>query len=303
MRPLEFEAEAAARRLQDPEADSAARAAAGKDFLSAVESGKKSFADCLVLPGEAGEVVWAYSLMKAQEGVYYALAPRGPRTRALAAPAFGGLVREVLARVQALGAGTLHLRLPRGPGQAELSGILAAEGFRRKHERVEFRTPVAELPAEGSSPFSWRPVQSEGDLTLTRAAELLERAGQGDPDWDPADKPEEMLKAYLSDDQLYGGLDAVQVGFIEGEPAAVVIAQVNPGTGWSRITYMGLLPAFRGRGLGKSLHRHGFEMLRRQGGREYHGGTVDTNASMIALFRAHGCREFRRVEEWSWVSG
>jgi ribosomal protein S18 acetylase RimI-like enzyme len=79
---------------------------------------------------------------------------------------------------------------------------------------------------------------------------------------------------------------------------AIVVAQINPKSGWSRITHMGIIPAFRSRKLGKWVHRHGFEMMRGQGGKLYHGGTVSTNTAMIRLFNQHGCKEYRRMQEW-----
>ncbi len=89
---------------------------------------------------------------------------------------------------------------------------------------------------------------------------------------------------------------------IQVSEAGIVIAQVNPRTAWARITYMGLLPEHRGRGLGRWVHRRGFAMLRAQGGALYHGGTVETNRPMMRLFEAHGCRFHRRLEEWRWTA-
>jgi len=79
---------------------------------------------------------------------------------------------------------------------------------------------------------------------------------------------------------------------------AIVVAQIDPKSGWSPITHMGIIRAFRGRKLGKWVHRHGFEMMRDQGGKLYHGGTVSTNTAMIRLFNQHGCKEFRTIQEW-----
>ena len=88
------------------------------------------------------------------------------------------------------------------------------------------------------------------------------------------------------------------IGSVDGEPAGIVVAQINPRTRWSRISYMGLAPRYRGRGLGRYVHRHGLAMMREQGGELYQGGTVETNRPMVRLFEAHGCRFYRRLEEW-----
>jgi len=79
---------------------------------------------------------------------------------------------------------------------------------------------------------------------------------------------------------------------------ALVCAQVAAESGWSRITYMGPIPAARGQGLGRWVHRRGFAMLKAQGGTLYHGGTAVENHAMCKLFRDHGCTVYRRMTEW-----
>ncbi|MGK5088899.1 GNAT family N-acetyltransferase [Bdellovibrionota bacterium FG-2] len=90
----------------------------------------------------------------------------------------------------------------------------------------------------------------------------------------------------------------IKIAHIKHQPAALIIAQIESTTGWSRITYMGIMPEFRGQGLGKWVHRKGFNMMRKQGGTLYHGGTVVSNKGMIRLFQNHGCKEYRRMQEW-----
>ena len=110
-------------------------------------------------------------------------------------------------------------------------------------------------------------------------------------------KPAEMLANFgrMRDDP-----ECFQIGSLEGEDVAFVCAQVAAKDGWSRIAYMGLVPAARGKGLGRWLHRHGFAMIKEQGGKLYHGGTAASNKAMLALFEAHGCREFKRMTEFDW---
>jgi GNAT superfamily N-acetyltransferase len=181
------------------------------------------------------------------------------------------------------GAGVLDLRLEPSPLSAALPGL----GFRLRHSRVEYRTPLSELPDETGTPLAWRVA------TIAEAAPILQCAAAGDPDFDPDEDARACLESYMTDPVLTHAPECIQVC-----DAGIVIAQVNPRTAWSRITYMGLLPAFRGRGLGRWVHRRGFAMLRAQGGALYHGGTVETNRAMVRLFEAHGCRFYRRLEEW-----
>jgi ribosomal protein S18 acetylase RimI-like enzyme len=54
--------------------------------------------------------------------------------------------------------------------------------------------------------------------------------------------------------------------------------------------FIGVLPPFRGQGLGKVLHAKGLEMLASIGVKEYVGSTDVQNEAMIRTFAANGCR-------------
>lgn len=207
------------------------------------------------------------------------------------------LIFNALKKVKKKGAKRVHLRLIKNEVFSRLYDALSAIGFKILHERIEFKIDVSDLPTDEGSPFVWKQMNSSDKWTIEKIAPLLEKAGSGDPDWDPEDNPLELLKSYLSDPELNGDNECVQVGLLEKKPAAVIVAQVNPSTGWSRITYMGILPPFRGKGLGKWVHRHGFEMMKQQKGKSYIGGTVISNKRMVALFKAHRCKEFQRLVE------
>ena len=269
-----------------------------REFLEERSNGTQSFEDYFVMLDGNRNVAWALKVFPVQTGVYYAIPPRRWAEYLFDPLEFKRIVESVADRCGSLKAHSLQLRLEMGAQSPMMSEILASLGFKKLHERVEFKMPVADLPAEIGTPLKWVAVSASGPMDEESAAALLGQSGQGDPDWSADDDPRQLSKSFLSEKGLYGELDAIQVGFLDGRAAAIVIAQVNQGTGWSRITYMGILPEFRGRGLGKWVHRHGFAMIRTQGGKEYHGGTVSTNAAMIRLFRSHGCHEYRRMGEW-----
>jgi len=196
---------------------------------------------------------------------------------------------------------TLAFRLIEWGDYAPITHLLEELGFKKEQDRVEYRQELAELPNDEGSPLVWSAIQSLELAELEKVVVLLKRAAVGDPSFDPEADSLSELQADLKDTVLTTGPDCIHIGHIDGKPVAVVFAQINPRTQWSRITYMGLLPEFRGAGLGKWVHRHGFEMMRVQGGSLYHGGTVSTNESMIRLFETHGCKVFRRMQEWKCV--
>jgi len=177
----------------------------------------------------------------------------------------------------------------------ELSGL----GFSKNNDRIEYRSEISSLPNEYGSPITWEAMSLAGPWTEKNIVNLLKEVGRGDPDFDVENEDiEAVFKGYLNDKALTNNADCVHVGLCDGKAAALVIAQINPKTGWSRITYMGILPTFRGKGLGKWVHRHGFEMMKAQGGTLYHGGTLVQNKAMINLFLSSGCKEYRSMQEW-----
>jgi ribosomal protein S18 acetylase RimI-like enzyme len=195
------------------------------------------------------------------------------------------------------GAGKLMMRLEQKGIAPEIAAELVRLGFVRKLERIEYRLPLNELPDEAGTPLTW---QHAGELRLTTQAiaQLVLRASEGDPDADPSEDPEKYIVDWLDDPELNCGMECIRVGHLNGVIAALVVAQINPQDGWSRLSYMGVLPEFRGRGLGKWVHRHGFTELRRQGGVFYHGGTCSPNLAMRRLFETSGAKLYRVMDEW-----
>ena len=179
-----------------------------------------------------------------------------------------------------------------------LSDALTHLGFSCHGTRIEYRAQVADLPDDVGSPLTWRDLSVVGEQ---QAAAMLARVSQGDPHGlGLGEDPLLALRGHLQDEGLRSEPACVQLGSLDGALVAFVCAQVAPRSGWSRITYMGLVPAARGEGLGRWVHRRGFAMLKAQDGVLYHGGTAADNVAMKSLFLAHGCQEHRRMTEWLW---
>lgn len=212
---------------------------------------------------------------------------------------WSSLMEKALKLGREVGMKELGLRTVEGRDVDSYKSVLFGFGFRPKHERVEFRSPLERLPGDEGSPIRWTTFDPTNPKALSEAAQVMQSAAVGDPDFDPSEDAEACLKSYLSDPVLTTGPQCLQIGWLEDRAAAIVVAQIDPESGWSRITYMAMMPEFRGRGLGKWVHRHGFKMMREQGGTLYQGGTLVTNERMIRLFTRHGCDEYRRMVEWS----
>ena len=263
-----------------------------------VTAGERALADFFLSLSPAGAVNGAIYLTHLNEKTYAIQFPTQVVNGPVNAEDLAPLLKEALDRLRVLSADAAHVRLTENPHLLPLVKYFSPLGFSLAHTRIEFKAQVAELPTGEGGPLQWEPVGKR--FTLEDAAKFLEQAGQGDPDWSEGENTLELLRSYLADPEFHSGLDCIQIGSLEEKVAAVVVAQVIPDGGWSRSTYMGMLPEFRGRGLGKWVHRQGFRMMKEKGGKLYQGGTVKGNAPMEALFRAHGCKEFRTMQEWIW---
>ncbi len=180
---------------------------------------------------------------------------------------------------------------------------LVARGFRQGEGRVEYRVDLEQALAafdagKAGSGLTWTCVDTDDETELARAADLFRQAGEGDPCSHPDEDSLGFLKVLLSAEGAAAAPQRVQVGTCEGTPAAVLALLSSPGDGWSTIYYLGVLPAFRGRGFGPAAMLHGLRGLKEMGGKTYHDGTGTDNAAALALFARLGRPPFRVMEEW-----
>jgi GNAT superfamily N-acetyltransferase len=208
------------------------------------------------------------------------------------------LVRTALQHAKSDDARSVRIRITESGNWLSQIAELTRLGFTKESDRIEFRHELSELPGDQGSPLRWEAMAPLGAVPEHAAANVLKHSSIGDPGGDPNEDALAALRGELADSILTSGPECVQVAYLDEKVVGIVIAQINPKTKWSRISYMGLLPEYRGLQLGKWVHRHGFEMMRAQGGELYHGGTHAGNASMLRLFHSHGCTEYRRMQEW-----
>jgi len=57
-----------------------------------------------------------------------------------------------------------------------------------------------------------------------------------------------------------------------------------------RLFYFGVVPEFRGKGLGKRMHRKALDLLKEMHASYYVGSTDEANLSMIGIFKQNGCK-------------
>lgn len=208
------------------------------------------------------------------------------------------VIKEALKLAEDLQARLVMYRLIKGEMTSEKMGeLLPKLGFAKKSDRIEFKKSVDELPSDDGSPIIWKTAE-ELNWKPEAVAKTLKQVAEGDPDTDPNEDPLLFIQDFLADPVLTSGLRCIHIGFFENEIAALTVVQINPKTGWSRISYMGIVPKFRMKNLGNWVHRYSFKVMKAESGKLYHGGTTSTNVGMIKLFEKNGCSRFCEMEEW-----
>jgi ribosomal protein S18 acetylase RimI-like enzyme len=180
---------------------------------------------------------------------------------------------------------------------------LIARGFKRGEDRVEYRMALDEalvaLEARKiTARLAWSCVDTGAETELARAAGFFREAAEGDPASHADDDALGFLRTLVEDEETVKVPERIQIGTSEGVPAAVLALTVYPSDGWSSIYYLGVLPAFRGRGFGGEAMAHAFRCLKAMGGVTYHDGTGSRNARARSLFARLGRPPFRAMEEW-----
>jgi RimJ/RimL family protein N-acetyltransferase len=211
---------------------------------------------------------------------------------------FSCLIEAATDECKTVNASSLEYRLVEGDMTKCEEINLSQRGFRRIYHRTEFRVDLSQLPTDNGTPLQWEALPDLSDLSLRPFVKLMELALAGYDDWEDDADATTFIRSCLDENDLTSHPQCFQMARFEGQDIGFVIAQVDTSTGWSRITYMGLVPEFRGRGLGKWIHRHGFRMMHEQGGSLYHGGTLTGNHPMIRLFQSHGCHVYRTMQGW-----
>ena len=175
--------------------------------------------------------------------------------------------------------------------------VLTSLGFKHAETRIEYKALIADLPSEETTPLKWK---SFGELTWSKKdlTSFVENVTEA-TGFLKNETAESFISDWIHHEELTHGPECIHVGFGDNMPISLCVAQVEKSTGWSRIAYMGLIPHYRRKGLGKWVHRHGFAMMKQQGGSEYVGGTSTENDPMIQLFNSHGCKSVWQLEEWT----
>ncbi len=246
---------------------------------------------------EGGRVVGTTWLVPIGADRWLIAAPRTRSDSPIDAPT-AGLVDEAVQELRDRSAVSLEARIPIDRLSPPLDDALVRTGATRASDRIEYKTPLSDLPEHAPGPLRWRSASSEG---LDDAARLLSAVATGPDGLEADEDPRQWIDALLqTPDRINDPAACIHLGSLDNTDVALVCAQTETATGWSTIAYMGLRPEVRGRGLGNWVHRHGISMLRRQGAQLYHGGTGADNAAMQACFARQQCTPHMQFAVFRW---
>ncbi len=200
-----------------------------------------------------------------------------PRDLPAAVRAFTAHLRKSFHRIEALSFDK--------PAERATQRALAAAGYAVALEKAYVRRPLVGYRSPWGDPFRYRTLGRAGEAGALRVlAEVTREAIDREIEGRRAAGLLRDLKRHAGP-----GLDARAwlLASLDGRPAGLVFPQRIGDRGF--LLYLGLVPASRGRGLGKVLHAQGLAALAAAGAREYIGSTDALNIPMRRIFAANGC--------------
>lgn len=172
------------------------------------------------------------------------------------------------------------------PDRLRINAELRAAGCTVHREKLFVQRELTDdLPA--GRDFAWRTLAEARDAAFLR---VLTEASEGDPFEGPERDPEREWKELL--EATGDDLDPTlwRIALMDGEPVGVVLPTVWKGKRKEgTLSYVGVVPAHRGQGLGRALHAAGLHLLAEAGAQRYAGSTDVRNAPMAHVFEQNGC--------------
>lgn len=169
--------------------------------------------------------------------------------------------------------------------------FIEQQGF-HLHDETAMFTKVLESEVEDESTFQFLPLRDVGRDAFTNVWAETMRDSLNAPS---SLTIEEQMRSMAF--ELGNGYEESCIAvYEEGSPIGVVMPHIEPGTlTEGRLFYFGLIPAQRGKGKSKDIHRGALRILREEfGAYSYIGSTSIQNVPMIKTFLRNGCEELER---------
>ena len=209
------------------------------------------------------------------------------------------LARTVTARLGEAGVVQAQSVVP--PAERNRADPLERTGFRQITQLVFLCRPTADAPLfdPADSPLMIGPVTEPNPRFAAVLAATYENTLDC-PELDGTRSIEDVVAAYQA--AARGPLDWVLASTGTG-PAGVVILTAGARPGTRELSYIGLVPAARGRGLGRWLLRYALQRAREVGAEWLTLSVDERNEPAMQLYRSHGFREYDRQAVLLWTAG
>jgi ribosomal protein S18 acetylase RimI-like enzyme len=198
----------------------------------------------------------------------------------------------------------LKIMLP-GPSEDKIRDVLTESGFYLEIRKEYFRKELNDLETdkEEDGALTYRNLSQTGDRPFIEMLGRIQQVTLNSDAEEDAKDPGKAFNGFKDPDRFDPALWLL--AYYQNAPAGMVLPGVERGTEPPQgfIQFIGVLPEYRNRGLGRILLEKGIRMLAESGAKMYTGSTDTLNIPMIKLFTSMGCRRSAVYDIWNVSQG
>lgn len=193
---------------------------------------------------------------------------------------------------------SIEVRVPGRAGSEAVEAALQRFGLKLLRDEICYGRSLPADPPERAEQFTFRAYDAVGKAGMLA---VLASVICDDPYFmrrgmDALDALDEMIEDCTVDGQLDPSLWYLVE--VDGVGVGVVLGRYSPESNEGSLVYMGLAPAFRGKGLGGAVHRAALGLLTKAGAVDYRDATARDNLAMQRVFERNGCTPFESTRIW-----
>lgn len=168
-----------------------------------------------------------------------------------------------------------------------INSYLEKSGFKIHKKKVFVEKNLENYFMPYDNPFTFKTLKELGEEFFI---EMMVKASIGDPFENMESNPEKEFKELVDYAGEKFNPDWWQIAYLNNIPVGVMLPQLfDYGNEEGTLFYMGIIPEYRGKGLGKILHAIGLEFLSKKKVLKYKGSTDIENKPMINIFMINNC--------------
>lgn len=172
------------------------------------------------------------------------------------------------------------------PEQEIINNHLEKSGFKVSKKKVFVEKELKDYVIPYKNQLCFKSLSEVGEKYFI---EMMSQAAIGDPFEENTD-PEKGFQELVDYAGEKFNADWWKIVYLNDSAVGVVLPQTFAyGEDEGTLFYLGVIPEYRGKGLGKIIHAFGLEFLSKNGVLKYKGSTDIENKSMIEIFNKNGC--------------